>query len=130
MLKTSDPAINVDSLAQAFAAAWSDPRVASLTALDDGDRSFTYAQLADATACLAASRVAQGFRQADVLAIAMGRSLDAVIVLLAAIRCGLCPCVLEPKLPAEEIDERLALVAAKGLVFDAANRELVQALKL
>ncbi|HEY4353936.1 MAG TPA: class I adenylate-forming enzyme family protein [Paraburkholderia sp.] len=118
------------TLAQAFAACWSKPQVAASTALDDGARSLTYAQLADATATTAANLLAQGLARGDVVAIAMGRSLDAVIVLLAAIRCGLCPCILEPKLPAEEIDERLTLVGAKGLVFDSSNSELVQALKL
>ncbi|CAB3761347.1 class I adenylate-forming enzyme family protein [Paraburkholderia humisilvae] len=130
MLKKSDPASRAESLADALCAFWSEPQVGTLTALDDGDRSLTYAQLADMTAKVAANLFAQGLKQGDALAIAMGRSLDAVIVLLASIRCGLCPCVLEPKLPPEEIGERLALVAAKGLVFDAANGELVQALEL
>ncbi|GAB7526511.1 class I adenylate-forming enzyme family protein [Paraburkholderia sp. 2C] len=118
------------TLAQALTSYWGEPQVAPLTALDDGSRSYTYAQLADATATTATSLYAQGLARGDVVAIAMSRSLDAVIVLLAAIRCGLCPCVLEPKLPAEEIDERLTLVGAKGLVFDPTNSELVQALKL
>src|SRR5262249_4505739 len=118
------------TLAQTFAACWSKPQVAALTALDDGARSLTYAQLADATATTAANLFAQGIARGDVVAIAMSRSLDAVIVLLAAIRCGLCPCVLEPKLPAEEIDERLTLVGAKGVVFDSANSELARALEL
>jgi acyl-CoA synthetase (AMP-forming)/AMP-acid ligase II len=146
MLKQSDSLQNTESgtesgtyggadctaqtLAQAFAAYWSKPQVAASTALDDGTRSLTYAALADATATTAANLFAQGLARGDVVAIAMSRSLDAVIVLLAAIRCGLCPCVLEPKLPAEEIRERLTLVGAKGLVFDFANNELAQALKL
>jgi acyl-CoA synthetase (AMP-forming)/AMP-acid ligase II len=118
------------TLAQAFAGHWSKPQVAALTALDDGTRSLTYAQLADATATTAANLFARGLGRGGVVAIAMSRSLDAVIVLLAAIRCGLCPCVLEPKLPAEEIDERLTLVGAQRLVFDSTNSELAQALAL
>jgi acyl-CoA synthetase (AMP-forming)/AMP-acid ligase II len=137
MLKQSDSPLNAkngvknsaESLAQAFAAYWSDPQVELLTALDDGQRALTYAQLADATTRVAANLHAQGLARGNALAIAMSRSLDAVIVLLAAIRSGLCPCVLEPKLPAQEIDERLKLVNAKGLIFDFANNELVQALK-
>jgi acyl-CoA synthetase (AMP-forming)/AMP-acid ligase II len=117
------------TLAHAFATYWSKPQTAILTALDDGSRSLTYAQLADATATTAANLYAQGLARGDVVAIAMSRSLDAVIVLLAAIRCGLCPCVLEPRLPAEEINERLTLVGAKGLVFDSFNSELAQALE-
>jgi acyl-CoA synthetase (AMP-forming)/AMP-acid ligase II len=130
MLKVSDLPNGEESLAHAFAAYWCKPEIETLTALDDGQRSLTYAQLAAATEKVSTNLLAQGLKPADVLAIAMGRSLDAVIVLLAAIRCGLCPCVLEPKLPPEEIDERLTLVGAKGLVFDSANSELVQALKL
>jgi acyl-CoA synthetase (AMP-forming)/AMP-acid ligase II len=141
MLKQSDSPRNTErgttstangatqTLAEALTACWSKPEVAALTALDDGNRSFTYAQLADATATTAAGLLAQGLVRSDAVAIAMSRSLDAVVVLLAAIRCGLCPCVLEPKLPAEEIDERLTLVGAKGLVFDSANSDLVQGLK-
>lgn len=118
------------TLAQAFTTYWSKPQIAASTALDDGTRSLTYAQLADTTATAAANLLAQGLTRGDVVAIAMGRSLDTVTVLLAAIRCGLCPCILEPKLPTEEIDERLTLVGAKGLVFDSTNSELAQALKL
>lgn len=129
MLGNSNPLHCAESLAQAFATCWHAPENETLIALAGSDRSLTYKQLSGATANVAANLPAHGISAGDVFAIAMERSLDAVIVLLAAIRSGVCPCVLEPGLPLEEIHERLILVGAKGVVFDPPNEALVRALE-
>ncbi|MGF6303332.1 MULTISPECIES: class I adenylate-forming enzyme family protein [Paraburkholderia] len=117
------------SLAEAFEIYWTEHQVKSLPALDDSGRLLSYGELSDWTGTVAASLRARGAMQGEVLAIAMGRSIEAVVLLLAAIRAGLCPCVFEPKLPPEEIDERLGLVRAKWLTFDTENSDLVKSLK-
>ncbi|TAL53361.1 class I adenylate-forming enzyme family protein [Pandoraea sp.] len=118
------------TLAHAMASYWRAEQVQSLTALSDGARSLTYAQLEARTARLAATLRMRGAAPGDVLAITMRRSLDAVLLLLASVRAGMCPCVLEPMLPAEEVGERLALVGARWLAFDGDHRTLAGALAL
>lgn len=127
ILDASDPPA---TLAHAMASYWRAAQVQSLTALSDGERSLTYAQLEARTAHLATALLARGAAPGDVLAITMRRSLDAVLLLLASIRAGMCPCVIEPLLPGQEVGERLTLVDARWLAFDDEHRALAGALAL
>ena len=119
-----------ETLAQAFASYWCRDSVRSRTALTDGTRTLTYEDLDRQTARLAANLIARGVVAGEPVAITMQRSLNAVLAVLAAIRAGACPCPMEPRLPAPEVDERLLLVGARWLVFDADNLALAGALRL
>jgi acyl-CoA synthetase (AMP-forming)/AMP-acid ligase II len=112
------------TLSGAFERCWQVPAIRALPALTDGTRELSYAQLDDQTARLAAQWQTRRAAPGAVVAILAGRSLDAVLALLGAIRAGLCPCVIEPGLPAAEVDERLALAGARWLAVDADHRRL------
>ncbi|WP_245623748.1 class I adenylate-forming enzyme family protein [Paraburkholderia nodosa] len=118
------------SLAQAFQQYWQLPDVQQRPALTDGARTISYADLARNTDTVAANLLRHDARPGDAVAIVMTRSLDAVIVLLAAIRAGLCPCVFEPKLPAEEVSARLIETSARLVVHDTDNLPLVSELAI
>lgn len=104
--------------------------VQSRTALTDGARTLSYAELARETQRIAATLLALGAGPSDVVAITMARSLDAVILLLAAIRQGLCPCVFEPKLAPEEVGARLVETGARFVVHDAEHAAFARELTL
>src|ERR1700731_384690 len=91
-----------DALAQAFNSYWRLAGVRSLVAVMDGTRSLSYGELDQHTAHLAAQLRAHGVAPGDAVAVTMRRSLDAVLAVIAAIRAGACPCLMEPRLPAAE----------------------------
>jgi acyl-CoA synthetase (AMP-forming)/AMP-acid ligase II len=118
------------SLAQAFEQYWHARGVQDAPALTDGESTLTYADLARATDAAAAALLARDAQPGDVVAIMMARSLDAVVMLLASIRAGLCPCVFEPRLAAEEVSARLVETRARFVVHDAENAPLVASLSI
>lgn len=131
---TTSIALSLDphptSLAQAFERHWHARDVRERTALTDGARTLSYADLARETGAVAANLAGRDAGPGDVIAIAMARSIDAVVLLLAAIRVGLCPCVFEPKLAPEEVSARLVETGARFLVHDADNATLVNGLTI
>lgn len=118
------------SLAQAFEQVWHARDVQDRTALTDGARTLSYADLARETGAVAAHLSGRDARPGDAIAITMARSIDAVILLLAAIRAGMCPCVFEPKLAPEEVSARLVETGARFLVHDADHAALIDALTI
>ncbi|WP_336598075.1 class I adenylate-forming enzyme family protein [Paraburkholderia bengalensis] len=118
------------SLAQAFDQYWQAHGVQDLPALTDGTKTLTYVELAHETGAVAASLSEHDARQGDVVAIIMSRSLDTVVLLLAAIRAGLCPCVFEPRLASEEVGARLIETNARFLVHDAEHAAFVESLSI
>jgi acyl-CoA synthetase (AMP-forming)/AMP-acid ligase II len=118
------------TLAQAFEQFWHARDVQDRCALTDGERSLSYASLAQETGAIAANLSGREARAGEAIAVMMTRSLDAVALLLAAIRAGLCPCVLEPKLAAEEVSARLAETNTRFVVYDADHATLVDQLAL
>ena len=117
------------TLAQAFESCWSRPRLRGLPALGDGELELDYAQLDARTAGLGARLRALAPSPGQVVAIAMERSLRAALLLLGALRAGLCPCVMEPGLAAAEVSRRLRLIGAVAIVHDRAHGDLVAALE-
>jgi acyl-CoA synthetase (AMP-forming)/AMP-acid ligase II len=113
------------SLAQAFEQYWHARDVRDLPALTDGARTLSYADLARETGAVAANLSGRDAHPGDVVAITMARSIDAVVVLLAAIRAGLCPCVFEPKLSAQEVSARLVETGARFVVHDAEHAAFI-----
>jgi acyl-CoA synthetase (AMP-forming)/AMP-acid ligase II len=131
---THSTALNLDtrpsSLAQAFEHFWHARGVQDHPALTDGARTLTYADLARETGAVAANLSGRNVRPGDVVAIIMSRSLDAVVLLLAAIRAGLCPVVFEPKLAPEEAGARLIETHARFIVHDAEHAAFIERLSI
>ena len=116
------------TLAQAFDARWAQAPLRRMPALGDGERELDYAELDERTAALRDGLVALAPGPGQVLAIAMERSLDSALLLLAALRAGLCPCMLEPGLAPAEVSRRLELIDAVAIVHDPAHEDLIRAL--
>jgi acyl-CoA synthetase (AMP-forming)/AMP-acid ligase II len=113
-----------DTLAHAFATVWSFDTLQTRAALTDGTQTFTYRALDVFTTRLAAGFSARGIPHGSTVAVTMERSLDALLVILAAVRAGLCPCVMEPGLAADELAARLETIDARWAVYDAAHAPL------
>lgn len=113
-----------DTLAQAFAAVWRFDTLQTLPALTDGTQTLTYRALDVFTTRLAAGFSSRGIAHGSAIAVTMERSLDALLVILAAVRAGLCPCVMEPGLATAELAARLATIDARWTVYDAAHAPL------
>ncbi|MDQ1113596.1 amino acid adenylation domain-containing protein [Microbacterium testaceum] len=73
-------------------------------ALADGIRAWTYRELDDRTARLAAGLAAAGIGGGDVVGIALPRSIEVVEALFGIARAGACAVYLDPTLPAGRLD--------------------------
>jgi acyl-CoA synthetase (AMP-forming)/AMP-acid ligase II len=121
---------NPSSFTQACHDAWRSDEQTRSTALVSNDVSLTYAQLQERVSGFAGTLRAAGVGQGDRVAIAMERSLDAVIAVFGTIFAGGCLCPLEPRLPGDEIQRRLTAVGVAWVVFDAANAEIAGSMDL
>ena len=101
--------------------AWQDASVAERPAIVSSGRELNYRQLAQRVGALSGSLRAVGIGQGDRVAIAMNRSVDLVLALLAVLASGACACVLEPKLGTLETRRRFAMTRLRWLVVDSAN---------
>jgi acyl-CoA synthetase (AMP-forming)/AMP-acid ligase II len=113
-----------DTLAHAFATVWGFDTLQTRAALTDGTQTFTYRALDVFTTRLAAGFSARGIAHGSAIAVTMERSLDALLVILSAVRAGLCPCVMEPGLATAELAARLEAIDARWTVYDAAHAPL------
>ena len=100
---------------------WQDASVAERPAIVSGGRELNYRQLAQRVGALSGSLRAAGIGQGERVAIAMDRSVDLVLALLAVLASGACACVLEPKLGTLETRRRFAMTRLRWLVVDSAN---------
>jgi acyl-CoA synthetase (AMP-forming)/AMP-acid ligase II len=114
-----ETASRFDTLAQAWATAWRSDAMKSLPALTDGTKTLSYGALDLVTTQLADGFCTRGIARGSAVAVTMDRSLDALLVVLAAVRAGLCPCVFEPGLATAELAARLSTIDARWVVHDA-----------
>lgn len=112
------------TLAHAFATVWGFDSLQTRAALTDGTQTFTYRALDVFTTRLAAGFCARGIAHGSAIAVTMERSIDALLVILAALRAGLCPCVMEQGLATAEQAARLETIDARWIVYDAAHAPL------
>lgn len=101
--------------------AWREPGVAGRLAIVSGSDRLDYRQLAERVGSLAGSLRAAGIGRQDRIALAMDRSPELVLALLAGLVAGACVCVLEPRLGPDETRRRFAMTRLGWLVADAAN---------
>lgn len=93
--------------------------VASLpdaVALADGTRSWTYRELDDRTARLAAGLAAAGIGAGEVVGIALPRALEVVEALFGIARAGACAVYLDPALPDARLDAIRRLADPRAVV--------------
>ncbi|MFI1146097.1 amino acid adenylation domain-containing protein [Streptomyces sp. NPDC020780] len=87
-----------------------------------GDVRLSYTELDERSAALAALLVARGIRRGDTVAVAVPRSADLTVALLAAIRAGAAYLPIELDYPAERVAHMLADAAPAVVVTTSGAR--------
>src|SRR5690606_618102 len=105
---------------------WASPQWASRPALMDAERVITYAELRESVAQRAGRLRQVGIGDGERVALALNRSVDAALTILAVMVAGACPCPLEPRLNAKEIGSRLATAGIGTVLFDADHAQVIQ----
>jgi acyl-CoA synthetase (AMP-forming)/AMP-acid ligase II len=100
---------------------WPQAAGADRPALVSGSRQISYRDLAQKVGSLSGSLHALGIGPGERVALAMNRSIELVVALLAVLCSGGCACILEPKLGAQESRRRFAMTRMGWLVVDAAH---------
>jgi len=108
------------TLTRCLLEAWRDPARAATIALLAGDTRLSYAQLDGRVRAAAAGLQSRGVGRGDRVALAMERSPDLVVWILATMAAGACVCPLEPALAPQETARRMVAVGITALVRDEA----------
>lgn len=118
------------TLIHACAALWQSPDWRLRQALSDasGAAALTYPELFERVSLASGGLRAMGVTSRQLVAVAMERSVDSVVAILATMAAGACPCPLEPRLTTTEIRDRLRSVGISAVLADAANRSPLEAL--
>ncbi|WP_228992197.1 non-ribosomal peptide synthetase [Streptomyces sp. DH8] len=107
------------------AAARRDPAATAVTqcALDGGERSLTYGELAAAKDALAATLRATGIRPGQRVAVAVPRSVEQVVALVAVVTAGGAYVPLDTAYPDERLEYILADAAPQAVLVDQEQRD-------
>lgn len=111
------------TLISEFFRAWREPARAGAIALLGEDRQLGYAELYAEVGRYSGRLRAAGLRRSERVAIAMERSVEMVVALLAVLAAGACPCVLEPKLGREEASRRFAMTGMRKAIVASAHAD-------
>lgn len=103
--------------------AWLDPARADAVALADDQREWRYPELHAAVGGAAGRLRQAGIRRGDRVALAMARSAELAVAILAVMAAGACPCPLEPQLGAEETARRYRIARLDWTVCDAGHSD-------
>ena len=106
---------------------WREPAWQAHPALVTDARTWTYAELDHDVRALAAGLRRAGVLPGDFVALALGRGPQQVLLLLATVLAGACPCPLEPRLAVDETRRRIDAVGLRWLVHDEEHAALAQA---
>ena len=112
------------SLVEVYRKAWRSPEWASRLALVHDDQAIRYIDLAERVDDMAGGLRELGIGRGDLVAIAMERSLDAVLAILSTMWAGACPCPLEPGLTRSDFDGRLQATGIGALIWDSSYAHL------
>lgn len=118
------------SLVSAWRSVWGQPDLLQRTALEFESGRMTYAELSRRVGVLASGLRQSGVGRGDLIAIDIGRSVEAVVAILACICAGACPCPLEPRLAVEQTNSRLESAGIDWLLGSAQRRKELQGLAL
>jgi acyl-CoA synthetase (AMP-forming)/AMP-acid ligase II len=111
------------NLIEAFQVLWIQPDRSHTPALVDDSRVYTYGELHAAVGRRSAWLQQRGVCTGDRVAIAMERSPDLAIMIMAVMAAGACPCPLEPDLGPEEVLRRSRITRFKWIVADQWNED-------
>ncbi|MFD7749027.1 non-ribosomal peptide synthetase [Streptomyces sp. NPDC059698] len=102
-----------------------DPAATAVTqcALDGGERSLTYGELAAAKDALAATLRATGVRPGQRVAVAVPRSVEQVVALVAVVAAGGAYVPLDTAYPDERLEYILADAAPQAVLVDREQRD-------
>lgn len=106
------------SLVELYAKRWRGPELRQRIALRSRTGDITYNELSDKVSRIAGGLYAAGVRRGAYVALAMERSTELVLALLGTMAVGACPCPLEPRLSAEELQRRLEAVRIPWIMRD------------
>lgn len=112
------------TLIAAFERLWLDPQRAGRPALlDDDQQCLTYPALHATVGDLAGRLRTAGVGRGDRVALAMDRSTNLAVAILAVMAAGACPCPLEPKLGRDEIQRRFRMTGMTWTLVDASHAD-------
>src|SRR6185369_16623121 len=94
---------------------------ADRTALVGKFGAVTYARLGELVDGFASAASGWGVGRGELVGIAAGRSPETVALFFGLMQAGACPCVMEPKLSADNVVLRMRAVGMKRLVVDREN---------
>lgn len=94
------------TLISALREVWQDPSRHEQVAIQDETEFLTYPELLATVSSLAGGLKKAGVQPGDRVALALQRSIQLPLALLATMAVGACPCPLEPKLDAPETARR------------------------
>ncbi|WP_378788639.1 amino acid adenylation domain-containing protein [Nonomuraea fastidiosa] len=115
--------ITLGGLFDAAAARHPDTVAVTQCALDGGTRSMTYREVREAKERLASALRAAGVGPGDRVAVAMPRSLEQVVAIIAAVTAGGAYVPLDPAYPDERLAYLLADSAPKVVLADRERRD-------
>jgi len=111
------------TLVPTFFDLWRSPSRGAKVALIGTSGQLTYSDLHLQVGRMSGRLRAAGIKLHDRVAIAMERSTQAVVVLLAVLAAGACPCVMEPGIGREEARRRAAIAKLRCLLIDTTSIE-------
>lgn len=111
------------TLFEAYAILWNTASWSQRNALvqSDGLKSLTYGALHREISEMAGRLREAGVEPRARVGISMERSVENVVVILSLMAAGACPCPLEPRLTATELNARLQLAGVRTVVADSPN---------
>ncbi len=108
---------------------WTSNDFADRPALMNHGQVLSYRELYEKVSCKAGQFREAGVQDGQLVALAMERSIDAVLSMLGLMAMGACPCPLEPRLTLAELRARRDTVAVSLVLADAANMETMAELE-
>ncbi len=97
------------------------------TALADVERSMSYRELDQASAELAGRLQHSGVGRGDIIPIAVDRSVQVVVAMMAVLRAGACYTPLDLDYPAERLTQTIAACAPKCIISSTAGQQKLPA---
>ncbi|WP_159066445.1 non-ribosomal peptide synthetase, partial [Streptomyces hygroscopicus] len=103
-------------------------RVPEATAVVFGDRTLTYAELDAASNQLARLLIAEGAGPERIIALALPRSIDMIVAVLAVLKTGAAYLPIDPEHPAQRVEFMLHDAAPTVVVSVSALRDAIEGL--
>ncbi|WP_353146515.1 class I adenylate-forming enzyme family protein [Pollutimonas bauzanensis] len=117
------------TLMHAYRERWTSVDFADFPAIMDHEQVLNYRELYEQVSRKAGQLREAGVQREQLVAVAMERSLDSVLTILGLMAAGACPCPLEPRLTAAEIEARRDTVGINLVLVDTINLTAMAGLK-